>query len=124
MRWRCSQELKELLPWYANGTLAGAERATVEAHLAQCERCQRELYELRQIKELVALSVESVPDLSEEIFARTVERIRSEGRHTIARLSWQIFALGFSLGVLYERGRVRLEPEIEALGWDLKRRKG
>lgn len=123
MRFRCSQELRELLPWYANGTLAEEKRVKVEAHLAQCERCQRELQEIQQIKELVALSVASVPEPSEEIFARTVERIHSEGRHTIAQLNWQIFALGFSLGVIYERGRVRLEPEIEALGWDLMRRK-
>jgi anti-sigma factor RsiW len=124
MRLRCSQELHELLPWYANNTLPEEERAKVEAHLARCERCQQELRELRQIKEMIALSVESVPEPSEELFARTVERIRSEERHTIAQLSWQIFALGFSLGVLYERGRVRLEPEIEAFGWELKRRKG
>ncbi len=123
MRFRCSQELKELLPWHANGTLSPEERTKVEAHLARCTRCQRELQEIQQIKALVALSVESVPEPSEEMFARTVERIRSEGRHTIAQLSWQIFALGFSLGVLYERGRVKLEPEIEALGWDLKRRR-
>ena len=124
MRPHCSQELRELLPWYANGTLTEEERIKVEAHLAQCERCQQELRELRQIKEMITLSVESVPEPSEELFSRTVERIRSQGRHTIAQLSWQIFALGFSLGVLYERGRVRLEPEIEAFGWELKRRKG
>jgi anti-sigma factor RsiW len=124
MRLRCSQELRELLPWYANNTLPEEERAKVEAHLTQCERCQQELRELRQIKEMIALSVESVPEPSEELFARTVERIHSHERHTIAQLSWQIFALGFSLGVLYERGRVRLEPEIEAFGWELKRRRG
>ncbi|MCS7198334.1 MAG: zf-HC2 domain-containing protein [Candidatus Bipolaricaulota bacterium] len=123
MRFRCPQELRELLPWYANGTLAEEERAKVEAHLARCAHCRRELQEIRQIKGLVALSVEGVPEPTEELLAQTVERIRSEGRHTIAQLSWQIFALGFSLGVLYERGRVKVEPEIEALGWELKRRK-
>lgn len=124
MRFRCAQELKELLPWYANDTLTEEERAKVEAHLAQCERCQRELQEIQQIKELIVLGVESVPEPSEELCARTIERIRSEERHTIAQLSWQIFALGFSLGVLYERGRVKLEPEIDIAGWELKRRKG
>jgi anti-sigma factor RsiW len=79
MRLRCSQELRELLPWYANNTLPEEERAKVEAHLARCERCQQELRELRQIKEMIALSVESVPEPSEELFARTVERIRSRG---------------------------------------------
>lgn len=124
MRLRCSQELRELLPWYANGTLTAEERTRVEAHLARCARCQRELRELQHIKELVALSIERVPEPSEDLFARTIERIRAKGRHTIAQLSWQIFALGFSLGVLYERGRVKLEPQIEAFGWELKSRKG
>jgi hypothetical protein len=97
MRLRCAQELRELLPWYANGTL------TEEEHIK-------------------VLSAESVPEPPEELFTRTVERIHAKERHTIAQLSWQIFALGFSLGVLYERGRVRLEPELETLGWKFKRK--
>lgn len=35
----------ELLPWLGNGTLGEEERAAVVAHLASCERCQRELAE-------------------------------------------------------------------------------
>ena len=34
---------EELLPWYATGQLDSADRALVEAHLASCARCQREL---------------------------------------------------------------------------------
>ncbi len=123
MRFRCSQELRELLPWYANNTLTEEERVKIEAHLAQCERCQRELREIGQIKGLIALSIKGAPEPSETLLAQTVERIRSSERHTIAQLSWQILALGFSLGVLYERGRVKIEPEIEALGWELTRRR-
>lgn len=123
MSFRCSKELRELLPWYANSTLKEEERVKIEAHLAQCELCQHELEEIRKIKELVVLSVESAPEPSEALLTQTVERIRSSERHTIAQLSWQIFALGFSLGVLYERGRVKIEPEVEALGWELTRRR-
>jgi hypothetical protein len=32
-----------LLPWEANGTLAGNQRPRVAAHLAHCEQCRREL---------------------------------------------------------------------------------
>jgi t-SNARE complex subunit (syntaxin) len=33
----------DLLPWYANDTLAGEERGRVEKHLKSCERCSQEL---------------------------------------------------------------------------------
>lgn len=33
----------ELLPWYVNGTLGADETAWIEAHLAQCPECQKEL---------------------------------------------------------------------------------
>ena len=33
----------ELLPWYANGTLADGERRRVEAHLRDCGRCRQEV---------------------------------------------------------------------------------
>jgi len=33
----------ERLPWLANGSLAGAERDAVEAHLERCPECRREL---------------------------------------------------------------------------------
>jgi anti-sigma factor RsiW len=40
-----------LLPWYVNGTLDVAERAFVESHIAQCERCRSDLARLRTIAE-------------------------------------------------------------------------
>lgn len=41
----------DLLPWHANGTLAGEERAAVEAHLAHCGRCRQELEFLRALRD-------------------------------------------------------------------------
>lgn len=122
MKNRCSQEFKELLPWYVNGTLTGDERAKVEAHSALCVNCQRELSKLQVLKAMIAETAESLLEPSARLFEKTVERIRSGERHTIAQVNWQLFALGFSLGVLYERGRVKLEPKIEALGWKLTRK--
>ena len=34
---------EELIPWYATGRLDAADRTLVEAHLATCARCQRQL---------------------------------------------------------------------------------
>ncbi|MFZ1641824.1 MAG: zf-HC2 domain-containing protein [Candidatus Contendobacter sp.] len=36
-------EIEELLPWYANGTLTVAEKATVEQHLDYCLTCRMNL---------------------------------------------------------------------------------
>lgn len=42
----------ELLPWYANGTLSGRERAELGAHLKQCLSCNAALRQERQLVEL------------------------------------------------------------------------
>jgi anti-sigma factor RsiW len=45
---------EELLPWYVNGTLETGERAQLEAHLAQCLRCRRELDAQRALQAVLA----------------------------------------------------------------------
>jgi anti-sigma factor RsiW len=40
---RPHDEAEALLPWYATGQLHGADRARVEAHLARCAHCRRQL---------------------------------------------------------------------------------
>jgi len=37
------EQAEELLPWYATGQLDEADRSLVDAHLAACARCQRQL---------------------------------------------------------------------------------
>ena len=39
----------ELLPWFINGTLAGAEREAVEQHVRACIVCRRELKEQQRL---------------------------------------------------------------------------
>ena len=40
----------ELLPWLANGSLAGAERDNVDAHVRSCIVCHRELKDLERLR--------------------------------------------------------------------------
>jgi anti-sigma factor RsiW len=47
------QHPTELLPWLVNGTLQGAERKAVEAHVAGCARCQAEVELLRAMRRAV-----------------------------------------------------------------------
>ncbi len=42
--------VQALLPWYANATLDAAERARVDTHLGQCERCQADVEFQRHLR--------------------------------------------------------------------------
>lgn len=48
-----ADDIKLLLPWYVNGTLAADERALVEQHLDHCHDCRESVGELRQIASAV-----------------------------------------------------------------------
>ena len=68
-------EMEELAPELALGTLTGAERAEAVAHLASCPDCQRRVAELAQIVDsLLVLAPEDdpSPDLEARVLARTV----------------------------------------------------
>lgn len=57
---RDHEDVWDVLPWYVNGTLAQAERATVEAHLGVCRECRTELERCRGLSR--ALHAEEAPD--------------------------------------------------------------
>ena len=50
------QEVWELLPWHATRTLAAAEAERVEAHLARCALCRRELEVCRSMASVVRVA--------------------------------------------------------------------
>ena len=53
------EQAEELLPWYATGELDDADRSIVEAHLAACARCQRQLAgERRMVEQFQSFSPE------------------------------------------------------------------
>lgn len=53
------EQAEELLPWYATGQLDDADRSIVEAHLAACARCQRQLAgERRMVEQFQSFSPE------------------------------------------------------------------
>lgn len=57
------QAVQELLPWYANGTLQGAELDLVMRHLAACTGCQQELALWRATAALVHAVPEALSEL-------------------------------------------------------------
>jgi len=62
---------RRLLGDYLEGDLDLARRARVDAHLAECEECAREVRELRQtVSMLRGLPVEAPPALADAVMAR------------------------------------------------------
>lgn len=70
-------EIEERLPWYAAGSLPGAERAEVEAHLAVCAACREALGATREAAALFAVHPEAL-DLADYALGLPVEGLPRE----------------------------------------------
>jgi anti-sigma factor RsiW len=94
---------EELLPWYANGTLAGEEKQRVEDHLRECAQCRQELAWLQQLRAQIKQihAAESPGDLAR---ARLMRAVREDSRPRRAR--WWQAALAASLAVIVLQGVV------------------
>jgi hypothetical protein len=68
----------DLLPWYANGTLADGERRAVETHLKACARCREELAACRGLGEALRQIPEIAPAPHPAHLARIMGHIDSE----------------------------------------------
>jgi hypothetical protein len=99
---KSSQHPDKLLPWLANNTLAGAERVEVEAHVASCERCRRELAYLESLRGSIA-DMENVPGPGEFGLNRLLQDVRRQPRHA-QRRRWLAPALAASLAVIVLQG--------------------
>ncbi len=69
------EQIQDLLPWYANGSLGADEEALVEEHLLSCEECREDLARDR----VLALHVASLPTPTTPDFAKLRARIESDG---------------------------------------------
>lgn len=78
------------LPAYLDHELSGVRRAAVEAHLADCADCLRELQSLRTLSSLLQESQAPAPQLSQEQFvARVIGRLSAgEAQPTWQKLLW------------------------------------
>jgi hypothetical protein len=68
-------EITELLPFYANGTLAAAERARVDAELATCASCTEELREIERLAEALRERAADTPPLPDGLLGATLSRL-------------------------------------------------
>jgi len=85
------QKVQALLPWYVGATLDEEERAHVEAHIAECPRCQAELAWEREVQAAYAQSTPATSSDAAQGFALLRERIAADAsppqdRGLLARL--------------------------------------
>jgi Putative zinc-finger len=65
-----------LLPWYVNGSLSEQERRQVEAHLATCAECSKELASFPQVREQTRTFFDEVPGPSPRARQAVMTRVR------------------------------------------------
>lgn len=65
----------KLLPWYLSGRLDSRELRAVEAHLAGCDRCQRELESLEALRMATLESDGDLPHAGADLLDRAMARI-------------------------------------------------
>jgi hypothetical protein len=76
----CPADVLEAIPWYPDG-LGDAQRGAVEAHVAACEDCRRELWMIQ------GEPVDDLPEApdAERVWASVLERMAAEGGATPLR---------------------------------------
>ncbi|SEB13527.1 zf-HC2 domain-containing protein [Variovorax sp. YR216] len=128
------QKVQALLPWYVSASLDEEERARVEAHIAECPRCQAELAWERDVQAAYAQSTTSAGGDAAQGFALLRERIAADasppqGHGLLARLkahwretpAWTRWTLAGQCAVVAALSSVLLvalapDPGFRALG--------
>lgn len=105
--------IRELIPWYVNGTLSVEEARTVAAHLSQCEICRDELIEHMRLSVEVRRAFDEIAGMSSEIKKNVLKRVTGK---KLASLDLGSFLLGFSFGASYQKGRVPIRGDLRLLG--------
>jgi len=108
------EQVRELIPWYVNGTLSTDEAAAVAAHLASCAGCREELAVTLQLSLQVRSAIDSAPSVPERVW----DSVRTEkGDLSLGSFGLGSFLLGLSMGLsVTRRGRPRVTSNLRLLG--------
>jgi anti-sigma factor RsiW len=105
--------IRELIPWYVNGSLTVDEARQVAAHLARCECCRDELTQIMRLN----VEIRRVFDEIEGLEAETKQLVLKRTAGTaLASVNLGSFLLGFSFGARYQKGRVPIRGDLQLLG--------
>jgi len=108
------EQVRELIPWYVNGTLPGDEAAAVAGHIAQCADCRQELAQTLQVSLQVRSAIDRTQSMPEDVWDRVK---RERGEISLGSLNLGSFLLGLYLGLsVTRRGRPRVMSNLRLLG--------
>lgn len=123
------KQVRELIPWYVNGTLTRGEAAAVADHIASCPGCREELAQTLQLSLQVKTVIEDSPPVPESIWERVMaekgnvppEEVPPEEvppkEVTLGSLNLGSFLLGLSMGLsVTRRGRARFTSNLRLFG--------
>ena len=108
------EQVRELIPWYVNGTLSRDEATAVAEHIAQCTNCREELAQTLQLSLQVRTAIEDTQPVPKRVW----DAVRAEkGEVPLGSLNLGSFLLGLSLGLsVTRRGRPRFTSNLHLLG--------
>ena len=105
--------IRELIPWYVNGSLSVEEARQVAAHLSRCEACRDELTQIVRLNVEVRRAFDEIEGMKGEIKREVLEKTAGK---TLASFDLGSFLLGFSFGASYQKGRVPIRGDLKLLG--------
>src|SRR6267378_669681 len=97
---------------YVDGTLAARDRASVEAHLAECAACRAAVGELRSLSAAAASLPKSI-EPGRDLWGGIETRIRRRTTWNVQRLRWRA-ALAAAAVLVIALGVYRLLPPSTA----------
>jgi hypothetical protein len=103
------ERTQQLLPWYAKATLADAEKAEVDFHLAQCAECREELMAERALAGAIA----GLPLESERGWAAVAQRL--DARRQLPREPAPVAFLGRRIAAGWAVGSALAAASIAAV---------
>lgn len=103
---------RELMPWYATGTLSPEDTRALTAHLAECAACRDELAVTIRLAHTVNQAIAGMPSAPDTVRSQVVPTREVP----VARVDLGSFLLGFSLGLSIKGNNVPVNGDLRLLG--------